>query len=459
MRDTWVELGRHPLARELFKKVGLKTPPQLLRAYKPWSDELLRGKRILMNKGGFFEVPLKQGLESHRAQVDRPNPESGEAGLPLAPVAAYQGSLFDATGLETVESLHQMFSFFQTQLRKMGFNHRIVIIVADVARSASPTRRAVSRAAEGFMRSLAKELGPKGVQVNAVKVRPERAQDEVLRALVTYLLSDFCSFVTGQLFTLHAAAASPMPALAGSLAGKRALVTGAAQGIGYAISRRLAEEGAHVLCLDLPQNEAPLAELARSIDGEVLTIDLASADSAALLAEKLQSGGMPLDILVHNAGITRDRSLFAMQARQWDSVLQVNLEAPLRVSLELLHRGLIAPFGRIIAMSSIVGLAGNYGQSNYSAAKAGLIGMVESLAEQVASQGICVNAVAPGFIETPMTAHLPFMAKQFARRLSSLQQGGLPDDVAEMVCFLASPYAQGLNGSVIRVCGGNFLGA
>jgi 3-oxoacyl-[acyl-carrier protein] reductase len=148
-----------------------------------------------------------------------------------------------------------------------------------------------------------------------------------------------------------------------------------------------------------------------------------------------------------------------MDGKYWDQVMNINLHVVVQLTQELLHRGLIADAGRIICMSSISGLSGNFGQTNYSASKAGLVGFVKALSRHLAAQGITANAVAPGFIETSMTSRVPFIVKQIARRFSSLGQGGLPDDVAELIALLASPCSQGISGSVIRVCGGNFIGA
>ncbi len=463
MLDAWTELGRLPLTRLMFKRIGIKTPPQLLRAFRPWSDDLLHGKQVLMNAAGPYSADLKKALGAQKGLVTFVKDESlnvGESKGALTRIAAYQGTVFDSTAFQNVAELDQLFKFFQSHLKQLGFNHRVVILIKEWPGAAAPEARACARAVEGFVRSLAKELGAKGTVVNAVQVpeHPESAQR--LAPIVSFLLSDHCTFVTGQILRLSTLAElAELPPLAGSLAGKRALVTGAAQGIGYAICRRLADEGVHVIGVDRPQNRQALRELASNVDGEALEADLSLESDLLSLVDRLQNSPAPLDILINNAGITRDRSLFAMEKAQWDSVLQINLKAPLQLTHQLLHRGLLANGGRVICLSSIVALAGNYGQTNYGTAKAGLIGLIEGLSTHLARQGISCNAVAPGFIETPMTAQIPFVAKQFARRLATLGQGGLPDDVAEMVCFLASPSSQGINGSVLRVCGGHILGS
>jgi 3-oxoacyl-[acyl-carrier protein] reductase len=163
--------------------------------------------------------------------------------------------------------------------------------------------------------------------------------------------------------------------------------------------------------------------------------------------------------VVHNAGLTRDKTLARMPRSAWDAVIDVNLEAVLRSTDVLLRNAQIRDHGRIVVLSSVGGIAGNVGQTNYALTKASLIGWVQTLAHQLASRGITVNAVAPGFIETQMTAQMPTMIKEFARRLSALNQGGLPQDVASAVNFFALPENFGVTGSVLRVCGGALIGA
>jgi 3-oxoacyl-[acyl-carrier protein] reductase len=171
----------------------------------------------------------------------------------------------------------------------------------------------------------------------------------------------------------------------------------------------------------------------------------------------ISQNNYPLDILVHNAGITRDKTLAKMDIKYWDQVLNVNLQAILNINDALLPS--LNEGGRVIAMSSISGLSGNFGQANYAATKAALIGYVAALAPELSSRGITVNAIAPGFIETAMTAKMPLMTREGGRRLSNLQQGGLPEDIAEATLFLTSPGAAGITGQTLRVCGGSMIGA
>ncbi|HTL35135.1 MAG TPA: SDR family oxidoreductase, partial [Kofleriaceae bacterium] len=156
---------------------------------------------------------------------------------------------------------------------------------------------------------------------------------------------------------------------------------------------------------------------------------------------------------------TRDKTLANMKPELWDQAIGVNLASVVKITDELLKQNRLRDGGRIICLSSVAGIAGNVGQTNYAASKAGLIGYVRALAAEVAPRGITVNAIAPGFIETRMTAAIPFTIREAGRRLSALGQGGLPADVAEAVVFLAQPDAVGVTGAVLRVCGGALIGA
>jgi 3-oxoacyl-[acyl-carrier protein] reductase len=163
--------------------------------------------------------------------------------------------------------------------------------------------------------------------------------------------------------------------------------------------------------------------------------------------------------MVHNAGITRDKLLANMDESRWNSVININIAAQLRINEALLASEHFRTSPRIISVASTSGIAGNRGQTNYAASKAGVMGMVRATAPLLAAHGGSINAVAPGFIETDMTARIPFALREMGRRLNSLQQGGQPSDVAETIAFLASDAAGGINGEVLRVCGQNLVGA
>jgi 3-oxoacyl-[acyl-carrier protein] reductase len=201
-----------------------------------------------------------------------------------------------------------------------------------------------------------------------------------------------------------------------------------------------------------------LQGLMNELDGEALTLDITAVDAPQRVARHLSDKHGGVDVVVHNAGITRDKKLRNMKEDGWRSTLAVNITAPERITAELLDQKLVRPNGRIVGIASIAGIAGNVGQTNYGASKAGVIGFVESLSPRL-SDGITVNAVAPGFIETQMTAKIPLMTREAGRRMNSLAQGGLPVDVAETIAWFAGPGSTAVNGNVVRVCGQSLLGA
>jgi 3-oxoacyl-[acyl-carrier protein] reductase len=243
------------------------------------------------------------------------------------------------------------------------------------------------------------------------------------------------------------------------LDGKTALVTGAARGIGKSIATVLARDGAHVVCLDIPNAESDLNRVSQEIGGSALAVDITDEDGPAIIASHLLDAHGGVDVVVHNAGVTRDKTLGGMDDDRWDTVLQINLLAPQRIDRELFERRAVRENGRIVCVSSISGIAGNAGQTNYSTSKAGVIGVVQSWAPALAKRGVTINAVAPGFIETQMTAAMPLATREAGRRMNSLAQGGLPVDVAETIAWFASPGSAGVTGNVVRVCGQSLLGA
>jgi 3-oxoacyl-[acyl-carrier protein] reductase len=462
MSDFLLEKGNQPGWGKVLKSVGAPVPTKLKRLKGPWTKQVLAGKKAAygsasggINPAVFNSIFVELGNSSVGSTI----PE-GEKGGAL---------VFDATGITNAVQLKSMYEFFHTNsVRKLAPCAKIIIVASIVPKSLEGSPEAyyelctVQQGIEGFSRSLSKEVGGKGINVNLIRVsNAKEVTDKALLPYIHFLLSEGVAFVTGQVFEVNVATAPQQIApLEKALAGKTAIVTGSARGIGEATARKLAAEGATVVVLDRPQDAEVGKAVAASINGKFLGVDMGSDEAPSLIADFIKkelNGG--LDIIVHNAGITRDKTLANMDAGQWDLVININLNAIIKTNKELLKQGLINENGRIIGLSSTSGFSGNFGQTNYSTTKAGVIGYVRSISQTTTDKKITVNAIAPGFIETQMTAKMPAMTQFFARRLSNLNQGGQPTDIGDMITFLSSPGASGMSGQIIRVCGGNFIGA
>jgi len=324
------------------------------------------------------------------------------------------------------------------------------------AEAGSARAHTAQRALEGFTRSLAKEIGGRGATAQLVLVA--NGGEEQLESTLRFLLSPRSAYVSGQVVRVGAGVA-PIPEIDWErpLEGRNALVTGASRGIGAAIAETLAADGAEVVGLDIPQAAEDLRKVAEKTGGaEPIELDIIAEDAPERIAARLADG---VDVVVHNAGVTKDRTIAKMPEERWATLMEINLSSEERINDALLDANLLADNGRIVCVSSMSGIAGNSGQTNYAASKAGVIGMVEALAPELARRQATINAVAPGFIETQMTAAMPIGVREAGRRMSSLAQGGLPVDVAEAIAWLASPASTGVNGNTVRVCGQNLLGA
>ncbi len=244
----------------------------------------------------------------------------------------------------------------------------------------------------------------------------------------------------------------------GLLEGKTAIVTGAARGIGSSIAKRFAKEGANVAITDLVVNESAnsvIRELeSYGVKAKAYASDASNYEQTQEVVKQIIEDFGRVDILVNNAGITKDTLLMRMTEEQWDLVINVNLKSVFNFTKAVQTNMLSNRSGSIINMSSVVGVSGNAGQANYSASKAGMIGFTKSVAKEIGARSVRCNAIAPGFIETDMTARLPEnVRKEWAKQIP-LRRGGTPEDVANTALFLASDLSSYVTGQVIHVCGG-----
>ncbi|HEY2223363.1 3-oxoacyl-ACP reductase [Actinomycetospora sp.] len=458
--DWYSDFVNSGVGKAIAGNVGLPPVPKL-RRWEP-GQPLLSGAALLGSATangrvakGVRAVLTEAGVEVH----EDPNAPIG-GGSSTSKVAA---AIVDATGLSSPADLAAIQQFLSPCMRRVGSSGRILVIGDVPAEADRPAVRAARRSLEGLVRSAAKEARY-GATVNLVHVA-EEAVGADLESTLRFFLSSRSAFVDGQRVDV-----GTVPGYAGSssgtnwdrpLANKVAVVTGAARGIGRTVATTLARDGAKVVCVDIPSAGDALARTANDVGGTALQLDITSDGAGeAIVSHAKRHGG--IDIVVHNAGITRDKLLANQDTDRWNSVIDVNLNAQLAIDEVLMSSSDdlgFHPGGRIVTVSSMAGIAGNRGQTSYSSSKAGVIGLVEATAPLLARKKATINAVAPGFIETDMTAAMPVGTREAGRRLSSLTQGGLPVDVAETIAYFAQGASYAVNGQVLRVCGQNLLGA
>jgi 3-oxoacyl-[acyl-carrier protein] reductase len=244
------------------------------------------------------------------------------------------------------------------------------------------------------------------------------------------------------------------------LAGRVALVTGAAQGIGKAVALLLARNGADIVVSDINLEKAEeTANEIKSIGRKALAVkgDVANWNDVERMVEVILEKFAKIDILVNNAGITRDKLVLRMTEEDWDAVLDVNLKGTFHCTKAVVRHMAKQRSGKIVNIASVVGEMGNAGQANYSASKAGVIGLTKTIAREFAQRGININAIAPGYIETPMTEVLPEKAREELKKLIPMERLGKPEDVAEAVLFLVSEESNYITGHVLNVNGGIYM--
>jgi len=395
------------MKEKILSLLGFPPPTLLIKTYEPWKD----GTSIVEN-------PL----------------------------------IVDGRNVSNAAALKTVFHQLQEGVKSSKLNGKVLIYSVQPELLEDVHHSTYQRSLEGISRSLAKELGGRGTTVNLIKL-PPNADLSNYTTVQEFFTSGRSAFITGQAISANEAARSGR-----ELSEKICVVTGGAGGIGSATVKRLASEGATVIIADMPQME-DRAKTLLSDKVSFLGADLTDEATRKILLETIKGQHGRIDVLINNAGITRDKTLKNMPEQYWNNLIAINLTAVINLTEEALTMGLIPAGGRIISTSSISGIAGNFGQTNYTATKAALIGYSASKSKELKAKGITINAIAPGYIETDMVKTMPMMTRIFAERLTSLAQAGKPEDIAEAMAFLAHPGAESINGQVLRVCGGSFLGA
>jgi 3-oxoacyl-[acyl-carrier protein] reductase len=454
--DFMQQILSHPLGKQVTEALSIPTPPEL-RRHDP-AQPLAHGPVLVVGaKGGAARGPVADLLRGAGVEVLTEVPDDAGEAAGDGTTTRFAAVIVDATGIERSADLGQLHELLHPVLKRVLPSGRHVVLGRPPETASDPAGRAAQQALEGMVRSLGKEARG-GATAQLVQVDPGAEND--LEAVLRFLLSGRSAYVSGQVLRVGAAPKGTTTAVdwARPLDGQVALVTGASRGIGAAIARVLARDGAHVVCLDVPAQGDALQRVANEIQGTTLQLDITADDAPDRLTAHLQDRHGGVDVVVHNAGITRDRTLANMDRGWWDAVIAVNLTAQERIDDALLDGDVLNEGGRIVCVSSMAGIAGGRGQTNYAASKAGVIGHVEALAPALAERGGSINAVAPGFIETEMTGAMPLVPREFGRRMNSLSQGGQPVDVAETIAFFASPAAVGCNGQTLRVDGQHLIG-
>ena len=465
MSDRYGDFVQSSIGRKVAKNLGLPMPVELDRFDS--GQPSVRGS-VLVGRADGDNTAISESvariLSDLHADVFVNSRDAVKDALADAGVKAkantggddkFKVLLFDASNISNADELKQVYEFFHAVARRVEKSGRVIVIGRPPEDLKDIEAALAQRSLEGFVKSVGKEF-KRGITAQLIYVAEgaEKNLDSTLR----FFASARSAYVSGQVVRVTNGDNVDVD-WTQPLGGKTMLVTGASRGIGEAIARVLAREGAHVICLDVPQQQADLQKVASEISGSVLTVDITSEDAGKEIAEAAQKRG-GLDAVIHNAGVTRDKTLAKMDEKKWDMVININLGSIAKLNRYLLDNDVLKDHARIVCVSSISGIAGNLGQSNYATSKAGVIGLVNATAKQLedGSKGMTINAVAPGFIETQMTEAIPFAIREAGRRMNSMSQGGLPIDVAETIAWLASPASGGLNGNIVRVCGQSLLG-
>ncbi|OLF82107.1 MULTISPECIES: 3-oxoacyl-ACP reductase [unclassified Marinobacter] len=467
MSDRYLKFVNTPFGKTAAQSLGLPAPVPLKR-WKRADQPFIEGDVLIGAANSSKAISMigkvlgaSAAKLFHASAMDTLN-DSAKSGnkaeaLPLnADIdRKFSALVFDATGMKDTTDLKAVYEFFHPTIRKLAGNGRVLVIGQDPGTCRQPAKAAAHQALEGFVRSVGKEVGKKGATANLLWMAPGAEQQ--LESSIRFFLSPRSAYVSGQVTRISKGATAHATNPVAPLAGKVALVTGASRGIGASIAETLSRDGATVIGLDIPPAMEDLQKVMTPIKGKAMACDITDEKAPKQIADFVKEHFEGIDLVIHNAGITRDKTLGNMPEHFWDMTIAVNLTAEELIDEELMHQELLCENGRIVCISSISGIAGNFGQTNYSTAKCGVIGYVEAMAKQV-KNGVTINAIAPGFIETQMTAAMPITIREAGRRMNSLSQGGLPVDVAEAIAWYCNPASNGVNGNVVRVCGQSLIG-
>lgn len=451
-----------PLGKKATARAGLVDPPVLRRG-----RVLPAGPVVVASLPGggiaaeALDPLVPSTMEPLLDVADNRTPD--EKGRPQPPrYSTRPGALVvDATGLRSIAELELVRQVLRPVMKGLEKSGRVIFLATEADAVSGVEAKAVAQALDGIMRTVGKELrggATANLVVLAAGVRPPD-----LTSTLSFLLEGRSAFVSGQVWRV-APGKSGRVALSGHpFEGRIVVVTGAARGIGAAIARTFHRDGAALVVVDVPAAGEGLARVANELRGSALQLDITGPDAGVRIAEHVARVHGPdarIHAMVHNAGITRDKMLANLDEKLWAPVLDVNLAAEMRINAVLLKDGpgALASDGRIVGIASTSGWAGNKGQANYAASKAGVMGLTWAMRDELADRRITANGVAPGFIETDMTATIPYLQREIFRRANSLSQGGLPVDVAEVIAYLCDPASGGVDGQVIRVCGQNMVG-
>jgi len=487
MTDTYAKLANGKWTSGLFKALNLPQPVTLKR-YDQGSDLISGNLLIGAVSNSKLIKPILNTFKDAEVTISYPNNTSAladlniefnETSLVATPISLnaiakkdrFNSIIFDASGIKTSKQLSALHRFFQPVIKQLSPCSRVIVLGHPSEHLNDVSYATVQRSLEGFCRSVAKEIGKNGSTCQLIYVQP--GSEQLLEAPLRFLTSAKSAYISAQVINVKPGAingaiketinetSNETSNTAKPLQGKTALVTGASRGIGAAIAETLARDGAHVICLDIPALKQDLEKVAHSLKGSSIVADITAVDAPDIIADFVREHTREhaLDIIVHNAGVTKDKTLARMPDTHWDVLMDINLSAMERINERLLNDDLLNEYGRIVCVSSMSGIAGNFGQTNYATSKAAVIGYVDAMQKPLAEKHITINAVAPGFIETKMTAAIPFTVREAGRRMNSLKQGGKPVDVAEAIAFFAQPQAGGVTGNTIRICGQSLLGA